>query len=120
MALMKVTKHAIQKEKWQAMIRERTESGLSIKAWCAKNQVSEGSYYYWLKTIREDSLMRAGTLAVAGGTEFAELSTKATESKRKSDGVCAVIHFQEIELVIHNGADYETLETVIQLIRQSC
>jgi len=51
MALMKFTNHAIQKEKWKAMIQERTESGLSIKAWCVKNQVSESSYYYWLKTI---------------------------------------------------------------------
>jgi transposase-like protein len=64
MALMKSTHHAIQKEKWQTMIQERTESGLSIKAWCANNQVSEASYYYWLKTIREDALVRAGTLNI--------------------------------------------------------
>ncbi|UYO64439.1 hypothetical protein LNN31_08450 [Acetobacterium wieringae] len=120
MALMKFTNHAIQKDKWQTMIQERTESGLSIKAWCVKNQVSEGSYYYWLKTIREDSLLQAGTLAVTGGTEFAELSMNPLEAKKKSQGVCAVIHFKEIELVIHNGADPETLETAIQLIKQSC
>ncbi|VUZ27755.1 Uncharacterised protein [Acetobacterium wieringae] len=119
-ALMKFTNHAIQKDKWQTMIQERTESGLSIKAWCVKNQVSEGSYYYWLKTIREDSLLQAGTLAVTGGTEFAELSMNPLEAKKKSQGVCAVIHFKEIELVIHNGADPETLETAIQLIKQSC
>ncbi|WP_420534746.1 hypothetical protein [Acetobacterium tundrae] len=38
---------------------------MSIKAWCVKNQVLKGSYYYWLKTIREDSLMRASTLVPA-------------------------------------------------------
>ncbi len=120
MALMKFTNHAIQKEKWQAMIQARTESGLSIKAWCVKNQVSEASYYYWLKTIREEALLRAGTLAVTGCTEFAELPTKPLEIKKKSQGICAVIHFKEIKLIIHNGADPKTLETAIQLIKQSC
>ena len=76
MALMKSTQHAIQKEKWLTLIQERTESGLSIKSWCVKNQVSEASYYYWLKTIREDSLVRAGTLAITGCTEFAEIKAK--------------------------------------------
>lgn len=120
MALMKSTHHAIQKEKWQAMIQERTESGLSIKTWCVNNQVSEASYYYWLKTIREDSLVQAGTLAVTWCTEFAELTTKPIETKKRSLGVCAVVHFKGFELEIQNGADPITLETTIQLLKQSC
>jgi len=120
MALMKSTQHAIQKEKWQTMIQERTESGLSIKTWCTNNQVSEASYYYWLKTIREDALVRAGSLAITGCTEFAEIKAKPTETQRQTQGVCAVVHFKEFELEIHNGADPMTLETTIQLLKQSC
>lgn len=120
MALMKSTHHAIKKEKWQTMIQERIESGLSIKTWCAKNQVSEASYYYWLKTIREDSLVRAGTLAITGCTEFAEIKAKPMETKKRSQGVCAVVHFKEFELEIQNGADPMTLGTTIQLLKQSC
>ena len=112
MALMKSTHHAIQKEKWQAMIQERAESRLSIKIWCAKHQVSEGSYYYWLKTIREDALVRAGTLAVTGYTEFAEIKAKPTETEKQTPGVCAVVHINAVELVIHNGADPKTLATM--------
>lgn len=120
MALMKSTQHAIQKEKWLTLIQERTESGLSIKSWCVKNQVSEASYYYWLKTIREDSLVRAGTLAITGCTEFAEIKAKPMETKKRSQDVCAIIHFKELELEILNGADPMTLETTIQLLKQSC
>lgn len=120
MALMKSTQHAIQKEKWQAVIQERTESGLSIKTWCANNQVSEASYYYWLKTIREDALVRAGSLAITGCTEFAKIKAKPTETEKQSQGVCAVVHLNAFELVIHNGADPMTLETIIQLLKQSC
>lgn len=90
MSLMKSTHHAIQKEKWQAMIQKRTESGLSIKTWCAKNQVSEASYYYWLKTIREDVLVRTGTLAITGGcTEFAKIKAKPTEAQKHNHRVSA-------------------------------
>jgi hypothetical protein len=47
-----------------------------------KNQVSEASYYYWLKTIREDALVRVGTLAITGCTEFAEIKAKPMETEK--------------------------------------
>ena len=35
------------------MIREQKASGLSIKNWCMENGVSENSYYYRLRKIRQ-------------------------------------------------------------------
>lgn len=34
---------------WQAMVQNRNASGLSIKEWCAANNVSESQYYYRLR-----------------------------------------------------------------------
>lgn len=34
---------------WQAMVQERNASGLSIKEWCAANNVSESQYYHRLR-----------------------------------------------------------------------
>ena len=38
---------------WAQIIRDRTESGLTIKDYCASNDIQENAYYYWLKKLRE-------------------------------------------------------------------
>ena len=43
-------------QEMQKMIRARTESGLTVSEWCQENNFSEGSYYYWLKKIREKTI----------------------------------------------------------------
>ena len=42
-------------QEMQKVIRARTESGLTVSEWCQENNFSEGSYYYWLKKIRESA-----------------------------------------------------------------
>lgn len=41
---------------WQAMVQNRNASGLSIKEWCAANNVSESQYYYRLRQLRNAAL----------------------------------------------------------------
>ena len=38
---------------WRKILRERRESGLSIKAYCEINGIHENTYYYWQKKLRE-------------------------------------------------------------------
>jgi transposase-like protein len=38
---------------WAQIIRERVESGLSIRAFCKKAEIRENTYYYWQKKLRE-------------------------------------------------------------------
>ena len=37
---------------WATMVKQRTESGQTIKAWCAENNISENVYYYRLRRLR--------------------------------------------------------------------
>ena len=41
---------------WRNNIRDQQSSGLSIKAWCARNGLREPQYYYWLKLVREEAI----------------------------------------------------------------
>lgn len=45
------TKISIQE--WQQRILDCRNSGMSIKAWCETNGISTGSYYHYLRKIRE-------------------------------------------------------------------
>ncbi len=52
--------HKALKERWAALIKEREESGLTIKEWCKERNVKESKYYYWLKTLRRDGADATG------------------------------------------------------------
>jgi hypothetical protein len=38
---------------WAEQIRAREHSGLTIKAWCAKQGIDKKTYYYRMKRVRE-------------------------------------------------------------------
>lgn len=38
---------------WSAMVREREESGLSVKAYCKQTGIAAKTYYYRLRRLRE-------------------------------------------------------------------
>ena len=58
-------------QEMQKMIRARTESGLTVSEWCQENNFSEGSYYYWLKKIRERTIEEVET-----GNEIVQVPIK--------------------------------------------
>lgn len=47
----------IRQSEWMEIIRSRSESGLSIKDFCRRHEISESAYYYWLRRIRAAALM---------------------------------------------------------------
>ena len=47
---------SIRSENWAAIIRDRQESGQTVKQWCAENNLSEAAYYYRLRQLREKLL----------------------------------------------------------------
>lgn len=114
---MKISKHEILKAQWQKMIKNQSESGLSIREWCRENNMSHGKFYYWQRIIREESLIKAGTLAVTGQTQFVEVKPSITGFRSNSQGTCAILHSNGNEIEVLNGADPNTLGVVLNIIR---
>jgi transposase-like protein len=40
-------------QNWAGIIRERQESGLTVKDYCARHGIAEKTYYYWLRKLRK-------------------------------------------------------------------
>jgi hypothetical protein len=38
------------------MVQDQRESGMTIRAWCAANSITESNYYYYLREIRKAAL----------------------------------------------------------------
>ena len=63
---------------WAGIMRERVESGLSIRAYCKQAGFHENSYFYWQKKLREaacsqlisdKAVNRQGSMTPLGFTE---------------------------------------------------
>ena len=52
-------KRAIMLQEWAAQIKERIQSGQTVKDWCAMHGVAQKTYYYRLKRVREEMLEAA-------------------------------------------------------------
>lgn len=50
--LQSINDHA-RLDQWKRLIQECRNSGMSVRSWCKQNNVSEPSYYYYLKKIRQ-------------------------------------------------------------------
>lgn len=55
MDVQKISNH-VRMKKWMTIIDECSKSGLPVKTWCNQNNISEQSYYYWLKKIRTQTV----------------------------------------------------------------
>src|SRR5699024_10127133 len=113
---MKTSKHEIHKAQWQELIREQSQSGLSIREWCRRNDMSHGKFYYWQRIIREEALIKAGTLAVTGQTQFVEVKPSVAEIKSNNQASCAILRSNGNEIEVFNGADPNTLALILNLI----
>lgn len=41
---------------WAAMIKQKNESGMTVKEWCAANGITQHAYYYRLRQLRKGVL----------------------------------------------------------------
>lgn len=118
---MRSAKHEIQKTKWKIRISEQRESGQAISTWCKENGISEGQYYYWLKIVREESLIQAGTLAVTQSNRFVELMPKNFKSDIQRNSLCAKLTTDTgYQMDIYNGADEQTLGLLLRIMTSQC
>lgn len=52
-AIISEIKGEVKWQKWEAQIKSRISSGLTVKEWCRQNNVNEKTYYYHLREVRE-------------------------------------------------------------------
>ncbi|OLS01614.1 IS66 family insertion sequence element accessory protein TnpA [Tissierella creatinophila] len=113
---MKASRHEILKAQWKNIIKDQSKSDLSIREWCRENNIAHGKFYYWQRVIREETLIKAGTLAVTGQAQFVEVKPSVAELKSNDQGTCAILRSNGNEIEILNGADPNTLGVVLNLM----
>lgn len=64
MDVQKISNH-VRMQKWMTIIDECSKSELSVKTWCRQNDISEQSYYYWLKKIRTQAVQKVSNKEIS-------------------------------------------------------
>ena len=91
------------------MLRDRKESGLSVKAWCAEHGVSEHAYYYRLRQLRQ---MACNALEQAQPAQLAEIPL-APKMSEKQPVLRLTTSAGTLEII---NADRPVLEQVLRVM----
>lgn len=108
--------HDVLVQEWRQRILEQKSSGLSVRKWCADENIRESRYYYWLQVLRREEMAQRKPVITHGFAELRLDESVVGPIEMKSSGICAVIRGQNLSLEIHNGADPMTLDVAMRAL----
>lgn len=114
MAKGKGPRRDLDKERfWREMIAGQAASGLSVRAWCLRHEVSEASFYAWRRELARrdaatDVVPRFAEVVVRDQRE--EAASEANERPLQ-------IYLDDVRIEVPTGFDPATLHAVLQLLR---
>ena len=108
-------KHEVIAERWSALIKDRTESGMTIKDWCQERNIKESQYYYWLKTLRKEET-GSGKMEQKV-SPFVELPVVCGKQQvLPQGGAAAIIRKGDISIEVAESASAEFLSKVMEAL----
>ena len=97
---------AYRMEQWKQIIQDRQKSGLSNKAYCEQQGISEKTYYYWLRKMRTAAAGQAGP-------EIVELGPA---EKLEPEGL--YVRYRGAELKLPAETDIEAIAAILRSLQQ--
>lgn len=67
---------------WAGILRERQESGMSIRAWCMEHGVVEKTYHCWQRKLREVACRELASVASESQTSLAPSGWARLETEK--------------------------------------
>ena len=102
-------------EHWRRIVTGQPASGLSIRAWCQQQGVTEASFYAWRRTLARRGVARGGTVKnrrarlvavdVVGGANPA------------AGGAPLHVTVADVRIEVRPGFDGETLLRLLSVLR---
>ena len=106
-------------QEWMQLIRERNDSGMTIKAWCETKGLSENQYYYWLRKIRKtactalENRSDKAPLVREDGPVFAKV-TVLPQTPMTTSGI--TIHMSSANIHIGKDVCANQIKTIMKVI----
>lgn len=116
----KVKKY-LKREQWKTLIKDCQSSGMTVKDWCAANDICEQTYYRNLKKIREE-LCSSLPAAVYASKPDVPVAFKKLEVSPpiQSTKASVMLHLPNAVLEIKEGASQQTVQAVLLALQSLC
>lgn len=116
----KVKKY-LKREQWKTLIKDCQSSGMTVKDWCAANDICEQTYYRNLKKIREE-LCSSLPAAVYASKPDVPVAFKKLEVSPpiQSTKASVMLHLPNAVLEINEGASQQTVQAVLLALQSLC
>ena len=93
---------------WKLTIQECRSSGVSVRKWCQQNDVSEASYYYYLKKIRQS--------IIEEGADSQNFFPVVLEKQSKNDPELIEITKGDIHIQLPDDTDIDLLTNILKVL----
>ena len=103
---------------WQGVIREAARSGLSIREFCRRGQVTISQFYWWQRRLRKQQSAASAGKRQRRGPEAASFALVSEEGQSADAGIELVL-VDGRRLRIHKGVDEATLRSVLAALEQA-
>ena len=115
---------------WQQMVYDCRNSGMTVRAWCEKQGITEKSYYYrqgkvWKATQREGQSRQETTLPTPGTARQSALAAiipcarpLVPEQQEPVAAPALVLRSDTWTVEVHAGCDQDLLRLVLRTVKQ--
>ena len=109
---------------WAGVMRERNESGMSIRSYCKSIGIHENVYHYWQRKLREAACTELLPSAVKGSEDAAvpkgwAICAPGQGMSSPSDGEIS-IEIGKSRVTAKTGTDFELLGKVCRVLTELC
>ena len=106
-------KHDVTAGRWAMLIKERMESGMTVREWCHDRNIKESGYYYWLGILRRKAVENTGQPPQA--SPFAELPADICQEQLPAPAA-AVIRKGNIAIEVTESASAGFMQKVMEAL----
>ena len=105
---------------WSAVMKERIESGMSIKAFCRSKGLRENVYHYWQRKIREKTNKSQDT-EYKKEASIVPVGWALCEAPRNEENQGVVqIEIGKTRINVNEDTDYKILAQVCRMLVSIC
>ena len=101
-------------QQWAQVVKSCNTSGLSNREFCRQHQISEKTYYYWLRRLRD-----AGASQVEDRTPTLVPLDPAQQASPQERVDMLHIRFRGAELTLPGRTDMDTVAALLKSIQQN-